>query len=97
VLITPLDKGGALRVHLPERICDFYDLEAAVAFARQEMDMWMIGLAQRAGIDSIGGEHVEIQMVRRDNTVPAKAGWGDKLYLGTELIFTAVGRPSPAV
>jgi hypothetical protein len=29
--------------------------------------------------------------------VLVKAGWGEKLYLGTELVFTAVGRPSPAL
>jgi hypothetical protein len=36
-------------------------------------------------------------MVREDREVPVQAGWGDRIYLGTELIFTAAGRPSPAL
>jgi hypothetical protein len=36
-------------------------------------------------------------MIREDREVLVKAGWGDQLYLGTELVFTAVGRPSPAI
>ncbi|MBN2439161.1 MAG: hydantoinase/oxoprolinase family protein [Deltaproteobacteria bacterium] len=97
VLITPLDKGGALRVLLPEGMRDFHDLEAAVAFARQEMEKWMIDLARKAGAGHIGGNQIEVWMVRQDKTVLLKAGWGDNLYLGTELIFTSAGRPSPAV
>ena len=43
-----------------------------------------------------GAAQVEAQMLREDKEVLVKAGWGEKLYLGTELVFTAVGRPSPA-
>ena len=51
---------------------------------------WMNELGPAGGADQ-----VEVQMTREDTEVPVKAGWGDKLYLGTELTFTAVGRPSP--
>jgi hypothetical protein len=32
-------------------------------------------------------------MERVDQHVPVGAGWGEELYLGTQLTFTAVGRP----
>ena len=100
VLITPLEGdmgasgwgGSGVRVHLPEGPRDFGDLEQAVAYASQVMGGWMEDLAREAG-----AAQVEVQMVREDRDVMVKAGWGDRLYLGTDLTFTAVGRPSPAV
>jgi N-methylhydantoinase A/oxoprolinase/acetone carboxylase beta subunit len=91
VLITPMGSGETLRLHLPGGIQDFSDLEAAVAFARERMHTWMETLARQAG-----AAQVEVQMTRQDRRVEVRAGWGDQLYLGTELIFTAAGRPSPA-
>lgn len=99
VLITPLERGmgapgwggSGVRVHLPEGPKDFGDVEHAVAHASEVMAGWMEGLARQAG-----AAQVEVQMVREDRDVMVKAGWGDRLYLGTELTFTAVGRPSPA-
>ena len=52
---------------------------------------WIEARAREAG-----AAQVEVQMTREDRDVLVKAGWGDRLYLGTELVFTAVGRPSPA-
>jgi N-methylhydantoinase A/oxoprolinase/acetone carboxylase beta subunit len=92
VLISPLEDGDALRLHLPEGVRDFRYLEDAVAYAQEQMITWMEDLARRAG-----AAQVEVQMTREDRNVLAKAGWGDKIYLGTDLIFTAAGRPSPAV
>jgi N-methylhydantoinase A/oxoprolinase/acetone carboxylase beta subunit len=92
VLITPLDDGDHLRVHLPDGVHDLAELEAAVGYALGQMQGWMVDLARQAGADQ-----VEVQMVREDRDVPVQAGWGDRIYLGTELIFTAVGRPSPAL
>jgi N-methylhydantoinase A/oxoprolinase/acetone carboxylase beta subunit len=91
VLITPLGDGETFRVHLPDGIMDFRGLEEAVAYARQEMVSWVTSLAHHAG-----ASHVEVQVDRHDRDVPVKSGWGDRLYLGTELVFTAAGRPSPA-
>jgi hypothetical protein len=48
-------------------------------------------LAQQAG-----AEQVEVRMARTDRRAEVGGGWGEEIYLGTELIFTAVGRPSPA-
>jgi N-methylhydantoinase A/oxoprolinase/acetone carboxylase beta subunit len=91
VLITPIEDGDRLRVHLPDGIQDFHDLEDAVAFAHQQMVPWIEALAHK-----VGAAQVEVQVTREDRDVMVKAGWGDQLYLGTELVFTAVGRPSPA-
>jgi N-methylhydantoinase A/oxoprolinase/acetone carboxylase beta subunit len=92
VLITPLEEGEALRLHLPWGVYSFHDREEAVAYTQEQMHPWMEALARQAG-----AAQVEVQMTREDREVLVKAGWGDQLYLGTELIFTAVGRPSPAI
>lgn len=91
VVISPLEDGEAVRLHLPDGLQDYADLEEAVAHARKEMVPWIEARAREAGAGQ-----VEVQMTREDREVLVKAGWGDRLYLGTELIFTAVGRPSPA-
>ena len=91
VLITPIEEGDALRLHLPQGVHDFHDVEEAVAYAQQQMIPWVKAQAQQAG-----AAQVEVKMTRHDRDVLVKAGWGDRLYLGTELVFTAVGRPSPA-
>jgi N-methylhydantoinase A/oxoprolinase/acetone carboxylase beta subunit len=90
VLITPLDGDENLRLHLPQGVKDFRDLEEAVNHANAQMQTWMEALARQAGADQ-----VEVQMTRHDSLVQVRMGWGDELYLGSELIFTAVGRPSP--
>lgn len=92
VLITPLEDGDTLRLHLPDGLRDFRDLEEAVAYARKRMVPWMESLAHE-----VGAAQVEVQMTRHDRDVLVKIGWGDRLYLGSELVFTATGRPSPAI
>ncbi len=91
VLIAPLEDGETLRLHLPRTMLDFHDLEEAVAYAQEQMYPWVESLALQAG-----AAQVEVQMERQDSDVLVQTGWGDRIYLGTELIFTAVGRPSPA-
>ena len=92
VLITPMDDGDQLRLHLPQGVLDFDSADQAVAHAQQQIPPWLAARAREAG-----AAQVEVQMVREDKEVLVRAGWGDKLYLGTELTFTAAGRPSPAV
>jgi hypothetical protein len=70
---------------------DFHDVEEAVLYAQQQMVPWVENQARQAG-----AAQVEVRMTRHDRDLLVKAGWGDKLYLGSELVFTAVGRPSPA-
>jgi N-methylhydantoinase A/oxoprolinase/acetone carboxylase beta subunit len=91
VLISPIEDGEALRVHLPHGVRDFRHLDEAVAHAEEEMDVWIRSQARQAG-----AAQVEVQVERVDREVLVSSGWGDQIYLGTELTFTAVGRPSPA-
>jgi N-methylhydantoinase A/oxoprolinase/acetone carboxylase beta subunit len=91
VLITPLDDGETLRLHLPQGPLDFGHLEEAIAHAQEHMVPWMEDLARQAG-----AAHIEVKMSRHDKDALVGTGWGDRIYLGTELIFTAAGRPSPA-
>jgi hypothetical protein len=92
VLVTPLAVGGPLRLHLPDGVHDFQGLEEAVAFAEVEMKRWLEAQAREAGAGQ-----VEVRMARRDEAARLRVGWDDEVYLGSELVFTAVGRPSPAV
>ncbi len=91
VLISPLDGGERFRLHLPDGVHDFSDLEQAVGYAQQVMSAHVEAQARQAGAGQ-----VEVQMARTDRQAKVAAGWGQEVYLGTELIFTAVGRPSPA-
>jgi N-methylhydantoinase A/oxoprolinase/acetone carboxylase beta subunit len=90
VEIRPLNAGQHFRLHLPDGVHDFPSLEEGVAYAHHAMLPHLETLAYQAGTDQ-----VEVQMARVDHTAPVAAGWGQQLYLGTELVFTAVGRPSP--
>jgi N-methylhydantoinase A/oxoprolinase/acetone carboxylase beta subunit len=91
VIIEPVEAEDTLRLHLPQGLRDFHDLEQAVAWAQQQMIPWLEAQARQAG-----AAQVKVEMTRQDARVAARAGWGDHIYIGTELIFTAVGRPSPA-
>ncbi len=91
VLISSLDGGEQFRLHLPDGVRDFADLEQAVSHARRVMSAHVEALARQAGAGQ-----VEVRMARADRQARVAAGWGQEVYLGTELIFTAVGRPSPA-
>jgi len=86
LLIRPQKAGLKFRLHLTEGYKDFADLESAVQYAGEDMLPRAKKLAQQAGADQ-----VEIKMDRKDNT--AKVKGPRVVYLGTELIFTALGRP----
>jgi len=91
VLISPLEGGERFRLHLPDGVHDFGDLEETVSHARQVMFPHAEARARQAG-----AEQAEVQMARSDRRARVGGGWGEEVYLGTELTFTAVGRPSPA-
>ena len=67
---------------------DFADLEEAVSYAKSAMSSYMESLARKAGAGD-----VKVRMVRRDHRETSKLGWAQVIYLNTELVFTAVGRP----
>lgn len=89
VVIHPLPEEAGLRVHLPHGTADFAGLEEAVAHAQGVMLPHVEALARSAGAGQL-----ETRVERQDHWAPTPGG--DRLYLGSELTFTAVGRPSPA-
>ena len=91
VMIRPLNAEQHFRLHLPDGVRDFATVEESVAYAQQIVPTRLKALARQAG-----AEQIEVQTIRVDRNVPVTAGWGQHVYLGTELTFTAVGRPSPA-
>lgn len=91
VLIRPLG-AKRFRLHLPEGVEEFDSVEVAVARAQEAVPPVLREQARQAG-----AEQVEIDMARRDQTAPVGGGWGRRIYLGTELEFIAVGRPSVGV
>ena len=86
--IRPLSGNEHFRLHLPDGVRDFSSLEESVAYAQQVMPDRLRRLARQAG-----AEQVEVQTGRVDHSVTVQAGWGQQVYLGTQLTFTAVGRP----
>ena len=90
VLIRPVDMDHHFRLHLPNGVRDVSSVEEGVAYARETVTAELSVLAQQAGADQ-----AEIRMARVDKSAPVKGGWGQSVYLETELTFTAVGRPRP--
>ncbi len=84
VTIQPLNENQ-FRLHLPDAVHDFPTLEASVYYAEKTMSEKVDSMARQAG-----AAHVEVRSEREDTIAPVQ---GDRIYLGTELEFTAVGRP----
>jgi N-methylhydantoinase A/oxoprolinase/acetone carboxylase beta subunit len=92
VLIVPIGMNKHFRIFLPQRVRDAESLEEAVAHAQVVVSDRLRRHARQAGAD-----HVEIKVARHDLEAPVHGGWGRSIHLETELIFTAVGRPSPVM
>jgi N-methylhydantoinase A/oxoprolinase/acetone carboxylase beta subunit len=91
VEIHPLDEEACYRAHLPQGIRDYPTLEEAVRGATEAVSAQLEEQAHRAGADQ-----VEVKITREDRYAPIRGGWGDEIFLETELVLTAVGRPSLA-
>ena len=89
ISISSLNSSNKFRLHLTKGSKDFVGLERAVSHAKDFMFPHMEDMARQAGADQ-----VEIRMDRSDKRVKLKGN--QEVYLGTELFFTAFGRPSPA-
>ena len=87
VVILPLKANQLFRLHLPDEVRDFPTVEEGVAYAQQVVPIKLRELAREAGTDQ-----AEVRMSRVDREAPTVTG--EQVYLGTELAFTAVGRPS---
>lgn len=85
ILIRPLDEGNAYRVHLPFGVRDFQQLADAVTYAKDAARRLAQDRAHRAGANL-----VQVHIEQHDRT--AQVG-SERLYIETEVIATAVGRP----
>lgn len=63
----------------------------AAGYAQQVVAAQIETMARQEGADQ-----VEVRMIRLDQWAPVAIGLNQQIYLGTELQFTAAGRPSPA-
>jgi N-methylhydantoinase A/oxoprolinase/acetone carboxylase beta subunit len=92
IKISPLDGVEVgYRVHLPDGIHDFGNLEEGVSFAHDNMVDYVKEQAKLVGAD-----HVEVKMTRDDQIALIGVGGGAELFLGSDLVFTATGRPKIA-
>lgn len=89
IAISPIDQGERYRAYLLDGFHDFEHLEDAVAFVNAVMIPGVEASARLAG-----AEQIEVTTSRRDEYAPLAGGGDDRLYLGTELEFTASGRPA---
>ena len=88
VLIQPLSARSLYRVHLPSEARVFPRLEDAVECAREVAASKAEELARRAG-----ASEPNVQVKREDQILRDRRRPSDEIYLGTEVIATAVGRP----
>lgn len=89
VEIKPLRPLPGVRLFLPGETRDLPTVEAAVRAAREFMAQWLSRTAREAGAGEVTWE-----MTRRDPFFLNTPEADDPLYLGSELDFTALGRPS---
>jgi len=85
ILLRPLDGGNAYRVHLPFGVRDFQQLADAVTYAKDAARRLAQDRAHRAGANL-----VQVHIEQHDRT--AQVG-SECLYIETEVIATAAGRP----
>ena len=81
----PWGRDKTYRVYLPFGVRDFWELDDAVAYARNIA----CRLARHRACQA-GASKVKVHTEQIDQIVPID---NDSLYLGTEIITTAVGRP----
>ena len=87
ILIAPLEgvqNPQQFRAHLPNRVEDFSDLEAAVDCTIKDVSAYLKKVSEKSGAASFS-----IQIEREDRIVQG-------IYLCTEISFTATGRPATA-
>jgi N-methylhydantoinase A/oxoprolinase/acetone carboxylase beta subunit len=90
-LIRPVGPEPMYRLYLGDGVHDFDRLEEAVAHVRNVAPAMVTEMAHEAGADQ-----VEVQFARFDRTTPLEVEWGQEVFLETELVVTAVGRPALA-
>lgn len=81
----PAGVDGPFRVYSPAGVRDFAELVDAVAFGENTAQRLAVELARKAGAD-----HPRLHVRREEETV---GKLGDAVFLGAEIVATAVGRP----
>jgi len=88
ILIVPQPDEDVYRVHAPGALYYYRELSDAVAFARDHGRELAI-----AGATEQGAGDIQVRIEQNDHTAPVALGYGDHLYLSTDLDIAAVGRP----
>lgn len=88
VLIQSVDDGEAFKVHLPYGMKAFGSLEDAVTCAEMEA-----GRIAEANAERAGAEKIDVHIERHDRIVTGIDDVVEEIYIDTEVIATAVGRP----
>ncbi len=88
MLVLPEQESAGYRVHTPNEMRHLESLGAALEYAEDQGRALALALARQAG-----AEDIRLQVQRQDHKAPVGDGWGDDLYIGTDLTVTAIGRP----
>ncbi|MFH1085161.1 MAG: hypothetical protein V1772_05315, partial [Chloroflexota bacterium] len=92
VLVIPDDETEQYRAHLPDEVRLFASLCEALAYSEERARH----LAQ-SGAERAGAEDIRLRVTRRDHSAPVANGWGQTIFVQTDLEVTAVGRPRLAL
>ncbi len=87
-LVEPLASGAGFRAHLPAGIQDFDSLEEATVYSMTEVRRTAETQAYRAG-----AADVQVQIRREDHVCRSAGSEIEDVYVDTEVVATAIGRP----
>ena len=88
IIIRSLNAYHVYRAHLIDEVYDSPSLEQAIAYVKEKAPPLVIAMANKAGASQVEVEFEQLDYV----TPPSPDGYS--VHAETELIFTAVGRPS---
>lgn len=88
MLIVPVGNEEGFRVHLPDHVRDARDLDDALAYAEEHGRLLAESNARRAG-----AEDIRTQVERSDHRAPVAEGFGQELFIQTDMTVTSIGRP----
>ena len=87
--IIRMQEGGLLfRAHLPDGVADFESLDEAKAYAKEQLNFYVIQQARKAG-----AANIKVETVWNDHAGTLPAGPSQEIFLDTELFMTAYGDP----
>jgi len=88
VLVRPRENEKGFQVFLPDGAHVVANVEEGVARAQNSVPDLLRTMGREAG-----AEQVEVNMVRKDHSAPTKSK-KEQIFIETELVFVAVGRPT---